>query len=124
MLQRKMLWIGVCVLLTALGCQSRRHKCVTCWECCDVPVQTVVVTAPAPDPVVREAPAPVASESEESEPIANVALTAVAPGMGSDTTGTVVFTPPEAKTLGIKPGVTPTALWVPSRATSEMIANH
>jgi hypothetical protein len=113
----------MCVLTTALGCQSRRHKCVTCWECSDVPVQTVVVTVPAPEPVAQQAP--VASEAEESEPIANVALNAVAPGMeGSDATGTIVFTPPEAKTLGIKPGVTPTALWVPSRANSEIIASQ
>ncbi|MGE3806142.1 MAG: hypothetical protein AB7K24_15835 [Gemmataceae bacterium] len=119
--QRKMLWIGVLMLSSVLGCQNRRQQCVSCcWECA-TPVQTVVVTQPLPDPV---AAAPEVGDTEESEPIANVSITAVAPGMheGTQTSGTVVFTPKEAKTLGIKPGVTPTALWVPSRANSEMVA--
>jgi hypothetical protein len=113
-------WLGACALgsLLVLGCRHSRKcdvVCCDCYQCCehvqpvpaDPPKKKVVDTLPAFDKeqvVIKRDERP------------NVTYRVVAPGMSQgsgDIVGTEEMTASDADKVGVRPGHTPGALWVP-----------
>jgi hypothetical protein len=117
-------WFTTAVLsgVLALGCShSRRHCTCTYNECCS-PISGRLVLLP----VVPAKPKEVVAHAEPQEPPAteSIAVTMAYPAPdgspAGSVTGTIILTAAEAKAMGIRPGYTPGALYVP--ATSVDVA--
>ena len=107
-------WLGAGFISVtmALGCRHAHRQCheiiVPC-ECCQEVVQPI--PAKVQPAAVQMLPA---FEKKDDRP--NVAFRVVAPGMSpgsADMVGTDEMTAPEADKVGIRPGHTPGALWIP-----------
>jgi hypothetical protein len=128
-------WFGLATIgfaaLTGCSHCHRHCDCVTSVQ----PIRQVVVapTPPPPPPVVETAvpavttlPEPT-TETKKVEPAQGaVFANAVAPSgdNNNNVTGTLIFTPAEAEALGIVPGMTPGALFVPKPAPTSEANNH
>jgi hypothetical protein len=122
-------WVGfglVTSLLT-MGCSHCHRHCYCCDEC--VPTTSAYAVIPAlPTVVLTPAPAPEApvehKVAKAPVPQQTIAATVVAPEDGGGSiAGTVTLTMTEAEAMGIRPGYTPGALFMPPREAPGMMAN-
>lgn len=112
-----LLWFGIGIMGTTLltGC---RNSC-SCCSCDGIVHARGIVMAPS-------APVEQAQHAQQLTPVThilppakkeNVQMTTVAPGAslhGGGTPGTIELTAREAEAMGVKPGYTPGALYVPA----------
>jgi hypothetical protein len=122
-LRQLLVGIGIYGLTLALGCRHCHHNC----DCCQVtpcPPQTVVSlpSPPSPPTVVATpvalTPVPKPEEIKKPEPppaniLVNNTVYSSVDGKPGSATGTLELTAAEAEALGVRPGHTPGALFLP-----------
>lgn len=128
-------WFPAALLsgLLALGCGHGRQCHCRCGDCCSgLSGHLTVMPVATPKPAESASSSSSTSkkeavaQAEAQEPPATDAVSvamAFPPSDGSEgsVTGTVILTAADAKAMGIRPGYTPGALWVPA-TTHELAA--
>ena len=116
---RPWLVLSVCGAVGVLGCNHARHHC-NCVATVQPATSVVMLPAPAPQP-----PADLASPTKaepvfqtivakkEEPPAAPIAVPLIAGG--DPKTGTIELSAADAEAMGVKPGYTPGALYMPPR---------
>lgn len=120
---RQCLGMSIVVAVMVLGCNHASRRC--CQPCdCVTSIRPVASIGGSTSESCEDVNTVVHTDKTKPtvimkvEPIqGNIAMTAVAPGatLGQDSiAGTIELTPAEADSMGVKPGYTPSALYVPA----------